>query len=71
AGYAAIALVSLAFESWIAAIYWLAPMLATKALHQIQNLGEHVGLTHEPDTLKNTRTLEGGRFMRWIAWNMG
>jgi fatty acid desaturase len=70
AGYAAIAAVSLAFHSWIAVQYWLAPMLLTKAFHQLQNIGEHTCLTHVPDTLRNTRTLEGPAIMRWLMWNM-
>jgi fatty acid desaturase len=70
AGYAAIALLSLAFQSWIAVIYWLGPMLVMKAFHQLQNIGEHTGLTHRPDTLRNTRTLIGPWWMRWLMWNM-
>jgi fatty acid desaturase len=70
AGYAAIALLSLALQSWAAVEYWLAPMLLTKWFHQLQNIGEHTGLTHVPDTLRNTRTLEGPAVMRWLVWNM-
>jgi fatty acid desaturase len=70
AGYVAIAMLSLFFQSWLAVELWLAPMLATKAFHQLQNIGEHTGLTHHPDTLKNTRTLTGPAWLRWLMWNM-
>ena len=35
----------------------------------LQGLGEHGGLTHEPYTLLNTRTLTTNAFMRWVNWN--
>jgi len=70
AGYIGVAVLSLLFQSWLALELWLAPMLATKAFHQLQNIGEHTGLTHHPDTLKNTRTLTGPAWLRWLMWNM-
>ncbi|HYB11434.1 MAG TPA: fatty acid desaturase [Alphaproteobacteria bacterium] len=70
AGYLAIAALSIAFGSWAAVQFWLAPMLLTKVVHQLQNVGEHTCLTHETDVLKNTRTLKGPFLMRWLMWNM-
>jgi fatty acid desaturase len=70
AGYAAIFVASLLFHDWAAVIFWLAPMLLLKCVHQLQNVGEHTGLTHEPDTLRNTRTLMGPGLVRWLIWNM-
>ena len=70
AGYAAVAALSVAFESWAAVILWLAPMLATKVLHQVQNVTEHTGLAHEPDTVHNTRTIRTWPILRWMGWNM-
>lgn len=69
-GYIAIAVLSIATGSWAALFYWLLPMLATKPVHQLQNLSEHLGLTHAPNTLANTRTLETNALMRFLAWNM-
>jgi len=66
----AIAAASLVFQSWVAIGFWLAPMLATKGFHQLQNLGEHTGLPHVPDIFANTRTLTGPPPMRWLMWNM-
>lgn len=68
--YCAIAVASLVFESWAAVIFWLAPMMLTKCVHQLQNTSEHLGLSHNPNTLENTRTLRTNAFMRWMAWNM-
>ncbi len=68
--YAAIALASVATGSWFAAIYWLAPMLLTKPIHQLQNTIEHLGLSHENDILQNTRSTDTNAVMRWMCWNM-
>ena len=54
--YAAIFLVSIAMNSWAALSFWLLPMLLTKPVHQLQNTIEHLGLSHENDILKNTRS---------------
>ena len=70
AGYALVAAVSVAFESWAAVTLWLAPMLSTKVLHQVQNITEHTGVSHEPDTVHNTRTIATWPILRWMAWNM-
>ncbi|RJF88928.1 rhizopine catabolism protein [Oleomonas cavernae] len=70
AGYAAIAAASVALQSWAAVILWLAPLVATKCLHQLQNTIEHLGLTHEQNILKNTRTTRTNAFLRWLCWNM-
>jgi len=70
AGYAAILALSLAFHSWAAVTCWLAPMMLFKWVHNLQNTGEHTCLTHEQDTLRNTRTLRGPWLVRWLVWNM-
>ena len=70
AGYAAVAAASLVLQSWAAVIFWLAPMFLTKSVHQLQNSMEHLGLTHEANTLENTRTTRTNALMRWMAWNM-
>lgn len=70
AGYAAIALVSVAAHSWAAVIYWLGPMLLTKFAHQLQNTIEHLGLPHEANILENTRSTRTNALMRWVCWNM-
>ncbi len=70
AGYCVIGGLSLWFESWAAVLYWLAPMMLTKIVHQLQNTSEHLGLSHLPNTLENTRTMRTNPVMRWLAWNM-
>jgi fatty acid desaturase len=70
AGYALILGASLALHSWAAVMFWLAPMMLFKWVHNLQNTGEHTCLTHEQDTLRNTRTLRGPWLVRWLVWNM-
>jgi len=69
-GYVLIALVSIATGSWLAAVLWLIPLLATKAFHEIQNVVEHNGLPMVADVTRNTRTINTNPVWRWLAWNM-
>jgi fatty acid desaturase len=70
AGYAAIAVLSVATGSWAALQLWLAPMLAMKPAHQLQNTIEHLGLPHVDAITENTRTTRTNALMRWLGWNM-
>lgn len=70
AGYAMIAAACFAMRSWAAAVLWLAPMLAMKCVHQLQNTIEHLGLPHEENVLLNTRSTRTNAVMRWIGWRM-
>ena len=70
AGYAVIAAVSIATGSWAAVALWLAPMLAMKPVHQLQNTIEHLGLPHVDTITENTRTTRTNALMRWMCWNM-
>ena len=65
-----IAVVSVAAQSWLAVWLWVAPLLTTKVVHQLQNTGEHTEMPHDPDVFRNTRTLVGPRPMQWLMWNM-
>ncbi len=68
--YAAIAVAAVALETWWPLTLWVLPYAATKWVYWMQGLGEHTGLTHEPNTLRNTRTFRTNWFMRWVNWNM-
>ena len=68
--YAVILLGSVALNSWAAMSFWLLPMLLTKPVHQLQNTIEHLGLSHEDDILKNTRSTRTNALMRWLCWQM-
>jgi fatty acid desaturase len=70
AGYAAIALLSVAAGSWAALQLWLLPMIVMKPVHQLQNTIEHLGLPHIDTITENTRTTRTNGIMRWLAWNM-
>jgi fatty acid desaturase len=69
-GYAVIAAASFYFQSWAALTFWLIPMVLTKWVHQLQNTIEHLGLTHDSDILKNTRSTRTNAVMRWLCWQM-
>jgi len=68
--YAGVAAVSVAAGSWAAVMLWLAPMVAMKPVHQLQNTIEHLGLSHADDILENTRTTRANALMRWLCWQM-
>ena len=70
AGYALIAAVSIVAHSVAALLLWIAPMIAMKFVHQLQNTIEHLGLPHEPNVLRNTRSTRTNAVMRWLAWQM-
>jgi fatty acid desaturase len=70
AGYAMIAGASLMLQSAAAVTFWLAPMLAMKWVHQLQNTMEHLGLPHEDNVLVNTRSTRTNALMRWLGWQM-
>lgn len=70
AGYVAIAASAMMMESFWPVYYWLGPFVAMRWTYWLQGLAEHGCLTHEPQTLLNTRTLRTNAFMRWVNWNM-
>jgi fatty acid desaturase len=70
AGYVLIAALSIALHSWAAILLWLAPMLAMKPVHQLQNTIEHLGLPHDSNVLINTRSTRTNAVMRWLCWQM-
>ena len=69
-GYIAIALCSVFLKTWAAVFLWLAPLVAMKFMHQLQNTIEHLGLPHDADVLNNTRSTRTNALMRWLAWQM-
>jgi fatty acid desaturase len=69
-GYGLIFAASVALRSWAAMVLWLAPMLAMKFTHQLQNTIEHLGLAHDDNLLTNTRSTRTNLCMRWMAWQM-
>ncbi len=68
--YAIILVVSLAGGSWAWFTFWIAPMVLTKPVHQLQNTIEHLGLSHDSNILENTRSTRTNALMRWLCWQM-
>lgn len=69
-GYALILGSAVIMQSWWPLYYWLGPLVAMHWTYWLEGLAEHGGLTHEPNTLLNTRTLTTNRLLRWVNWNM-
>ena len=69
-GYTVILALSVVTQSWAALTLWLAPMMLTKVVHQLQNVIEHLGLPHTDNILQNTRSTKTNAVMRWLCWNM-
>ena len=69
-GYAVVLASAVAAQSWWPLYYWIGPFVLMRWTYVLQGGGEHFGLTHEPNTLLNTRTLTTNAFMRWLNWNM-
>jgi fatty acid desaturase len=68
--YVAIAVISIAMNTWAPVIYWLGPIfLAQPALRLYLN-GEHGGVARSTDTFANSRTTMTNPVVRWLAWNM-
>ena len=67
--YLVIALTSLAFQSWAAAIYWLFPRIIGKPAMRIIRMSEHGACPLVPDMLHNTRTVITLTPIRWLNWN--
>ncbi|MBL94414.1 MAG: hypothetical protein CFH06_01904 [Alphaproteobacteria bacterium MarineAlpha3_Bin5] len=70
AAYSCIALISIYFDSYLVLTYWIAPLFTTKIFQNVQNITEHTGLSHNPDTVHNTRTIDTWWIFKWMAWNM-
>ncbi|MFY0692668.1 MAG: fatty acid desaturase [Paracoccaceae bacterium] len=68
--YLVIAVLSVLAGSWAAVVFWIAPMVLTKPVHQLQNTIEHLGLSHEDDILENTRSTRANALIRWLCWQM-
>ena len=68
--YLSIAMLSVAFESWNAVIYWLLPRVAGEPLMRLIRMSEHGGCPTVSNIWRNTRTVRTWPPIRWLAWNM-
>ncbi len=67
--YGALALISLATQSWAVVLYWLLPRIAGEPVMRIIRMSEHGACPLVPDMLRNTRTVITLRGLRWLNWN--
>ncbi len=68
--YAAIAVASVAAESWAALFYWVVPALLGQPALRLYLLAEHTGCPLVRDMLRNSRTTRSNWLVRRLAWNM-
>jgi fatty acid desaturase len=67
--YVALAVVSLAAQSWAVVLYWLLPRIVGEPAMRIIRMSEHGACPLVPDMLRNTRTVITLRPLRWLNWN--
>jgi fatty acid desaturase len=70
AAYAALLVGSVAAASPILFWTWLLPLLVGAPFLRAYLLAEHGRCPHVADMLRNSRTTETNRLVRWLAWNM-
>lgn len=67
--YGALAVISLAAQSWAVVLYWLVPRIVGEPVMRIIRMSEHGACPLVPDMLRNTRTVITFRPLRWLNWN--
>ena len=70
AAYAAVALLSLGFQSWAAVVYWLGPLVLGQPFLRLYLQAEHKGCPLSDDMTENTRTTRTNGLVRLLTWNM-
>jgi fatty acid desaturase len=68
--YALVAVVSVAFASDVALVYWVVPALLGQPALRLYLMAEHMLCPLVPDMLANTRTTYTNAAVRFLAWNM-
>lgn len=67
--YLAIVILSLAFQSWAAILFWFLPRVLGEPVMRIIRMSEHGACPLVPDMLRNTRTVITLAPLRWLNWN--
>src|SRR3546814_7969873 len=70
AGYALLALASLAAGSGLLLWLWVVPVLLGQPFLRLYLLAEHSGCPEVPDMLANSRTTLTNPLLRALCWNM-
>lgn len=68
--YLLVAVASIAFQSWAAALYWLFPRFIGEPVLRAIRMAEHTGADESPNLLANTRTTLASPVFRTLYWNM-
>ena len=67
--YALVAALSLGFQSWVAVLYWLGPLVLGQPFLRLYLQAEHGGCALTDDMTRNTRTTVTNGIVRRLAWN--
>ena len=67
--YLAIAILSLALQTWVVVIYWMLPRIIGEPVMRLIRMSEHGACPLVPDMLRNTRTVITFAPLRWLNWN--
>jgi len=68
--YLVVLAVSLALQTWAAAIYWLLPRIMGEPVLRAIRMAEHTAAEETPHLLANTRTTLCNPLLRTLYWNM-
>jgi fatty acid desaturase len=68
--YVAVAVASVAAQSWAAVLYWVLPRILGEPVLRAIRMAEHTGAAESPDLLSNTRTTLTNPVLRMLYWNM-
>jgi fatty acid desaturase len=68
--YGAVAVLSLAFQSWAAVVLWVLPRLLGEPFMRWIRIAEHGECDEGPDLTRNTRTTRTFGWLRALFWNM-
>jgi fatty acid desaturase len=68
--YITVLALSIAFQSTVALVYWIVPLLLGQPFLRAYLLSEHLGCAMSEDMLTNTRTTYTNAAVRLLAWQM-
>jgi fatty acid desaturase len=68
--YAAVLALSISFQSTVALVYWIVPVLLGQPCLRAYLLSEHLGCAMSGDMFANTRTTYTNLAVRLLAWQM-
>ena len=69
-GYLAVISVSFYYETFFFLIFWILPRIIGEPFLRLIRMVEHTGKEETADMIKNTRTSNASKFLKFLYWNM-